>query len=135
MFPLVSSLALCVLFSCRKIDLSYLSQVICPNLHGKLKYWTSAFYLSFLLFGFTQNTEYISLWIGLFQLFVFVSYVLCFFLRNFTSYGICIDANNEQKFYVINFYVFFRDSQSRLWQDILVLCCTFKIIIRLYILV
>ena len=54
-----SSVVFCFLVV--KSDLSYLSHAICPNLHGQLIDWTSAFYLSFLLYGFTQNTEYISL--------------------------------------------------------------------------
>ena len=99
-----SSVVFCFLVV--KSDLIYLSHAICPNLHGQLINWTSAFYLSFLLYGFTQNTEYISLWIGLFQLFVFLSYILCFFLCNFTSYGICIDFDNKQKFCEINLYFF-----------------------------
>ena len=35
--------------------------------------------------------HYYSIWIGLFQLFEFVNYILCFFLCNFTSHGICIE--------------------------------------------
>ena len=113
-----------------KSDLIYLSHAICPNLHGQLINWTSAFYLSFLLYGFTQNTEYISLWIGLFKLFVFLSYIYAFsyvILHHMVFVSILTTSRNFVKL-ISTFLLPVWDSQSPLSQDILVLCCTFKII-------
>ena len=46
-FTFVSTLALCILFFYLQKWLSYLSHVISPCLYGKLRNWTSAFYLRF----------------------------------------------------------------------------------------
>ena len=48
------------------------------------------FIWAFVVRFYPQNIEYInSLQIAWFQLFDFVNYILCFFLCNFTSHGIC----------------------------------------------
>ena len=64
--------------------------------------------LELLLYGLTQNTEYIINHYeeGLFELFVFVNYILCFFIYNFTSHGICNNFHNQQIYYLINLYYF-----------------------------
>ena len=42
----------------------------------------------------------------LFQLFVFVNCMLCFFIGSFTSHGICINLDNQQIYYLVNLYFF-----------------------------
>ena len=103
-FIFVFIVALCCLLSYRKKWLSYLPGVISPYLYGRLVNWTSAFYLRFCCTVLPRILKiyYYSLWIGLFQLFVIVNCILCFFLCNFTSNGICI----EQIYYLINLYFF-----------------------------
>ena len=93
-FLFIFTLALCVLFSYRKMWLSYLSHAISPYLHGKLINWTSPFYFRFCCTFLPRILN-----ILLFQLFVFVNYI---FLCNFTPHGICI----EQIYCLINLYYF-----------------------------
>ena len=59
-----------------------------------------------LVYGFTQNTEYINLYEQLFQLFIFVNDILCFFVCNFTSHGICINFDQQQIYYLTNLHFF-----------------------------
>ena len=92
------------LFSSRKKWLSCLSHAISPYLHGKSLNWASTFYLSFCCTVLPWIYE--SLWIVLFHLFVFVNYILCFSICNFTSHGICINSDNQQIYYLINIYFF-----------------------------
>ena len=99
----VSSIAL---FSSRKKWLSYLSHAISPYLHGKLIKWKSVFCLSFCSTVLPRILNILILWIGLFQLFVFANYILCFLTCNFTQNSICINFDNQQIYYLINLYFF-----------------------------
>ena len=101
-FLFVFTLALYVLFSYRK-KLSYLLHAIIPYLYGKLINEQVHFIWVFVVRFYPKYGIYCySLWIRLFQLFVFVNYILCFFLCNFAWHGICI----EHIYYLVNLYFF-----------------------------
>ena len=102
-FRFVFTLALCVLFSYRKKWLRYLLHAIKSLLTWKVDKLNKCILFEVLLWFYPEYwIYYYSLRIELFQLFVFVNNVLCFFLCNFTSHGICI----EQIYYLTNLYFF-----------------------------
>ena len=115
-FLFVFTLALCFLFSCRKKW--WVTSCMLLVLTYMESWWTEFFFIGGFVVRFywwfcctvllvvllypEYWIYYYSLWIGLFQLFVFVNYILCFFLCSFTSHGICI----EHIYYLINLYFF-----------------------------